>query len=138
MKVWGSVLTVTGLLMATWVFAASQTTVITQGNPVVLPGNHANAGAVSGNTQAGNATSTMGATNTEVVVPVPPQVVWGNGAATTTHESQPHCMSCCIYQNRNYSEGAVIKAEGVLLQCQRDKTNLGTNNLLWRILREGQ
>nr|WP_227983211.1 DUF1496 domain-containing protein [Dickeya poaceiphila] len=84
--------------------------------------------------------STMpGGVNTEVVVPVPPQVIWGNGnGGNVQREPQANCMSCCIYQNRNYSEGAVVRAEGVLLQCQRDKSNLGTNNLVWRIIKEQQ
>ncbi len=29
-------------------------------------------------------------------------------------------------------EGAVIKAEGILLQCQRDDKTLSTNPLVWR------
>ncbi|MBW2855095.1 YnjH family protein, partial [Escherichia coli] len=28
--------------------------------------------------------------------------------------------------------GAVIKAEGILLQCQQDDKNLSTNPLVWR------
>ena len=45
--------------------------------------------------------------------------------------SQP-CNQCCVYQNQNYTEGAVIKAEGVLLQCQRDERTVSTNPLVWR------
>ncbi|MFO6426844.1 DUF1496 domain-containing protein [Escherichia coli] len=40
--------------------------------------------------------------------------------------AQP-CTQCCVYQDKNYSEGAVIKAEGILLQCQRDDKTLSTN-----------
>ncbi|WPD76145.1 YnjH family protein [Dickeya fangzhongdai] len=131
MKTWGTFLMATGLLLSSAAQAATQTTVITQGNPVVLPGN-------SSSTH-GTVSTTQGSTNTEVVVPVPPQVIWGNGnSGNVQREAQVNCMSCCIYQNRNYSEGSVVRAEGVLLQCQRDKGNLGTNNLVWRIIKEQQ
>ncbi|WP_042859777.1 DUF1496 domain-containing protein [Dickeya sp. NCPPB 3274] len=131
MKAWGTFLMATGLLLSSAAQAAMQTTVITQGNPVVLPGN--------GSSTHGTVSTTQGSTNTEVVVPVPPQVVWGNGnGGNVQREAQVNCMSCCIYQNRNYSEGSVVRAEGVLLQCQRDKSNLGTNSLVWRIIKEQQ
>ncbi|UGA52991.1 MULTISPECIES: DUF1496 domain-containing protein [Dickeya] len=131
MKAWGTFLMTTGLLLSSAAQAATQTTVITQGNPVVLPGN--------GSSTHGTVSTTQGSTNTEVVVPVPPQVIWGNGnGGNVQREAQVNCMSCCIYQNRNYSEGSVVRAEGVLLQCQRDKGNLGTNNLVWRIIKEQQ
>ncbi|MCI4184386.1 YnjH family protein [Dickeya dianthicola] len=131
MKAWGTFLMATGLLLSSAVQAATQTTVITQGNPVVLPGN------TSGN--HGTVSTTQGSTNTEVVVPVPPQVIWGNGnGGNAQRETQVNCMSCCVHQNRNYSEGSVVRAEGVLLQCQRDKGNLGTNNLVWRIIKDPQ
>ena len=61
-----------------------------------------------------------------VEVNVPPEV-FNSGGQTT----QP-CQQCCIYQNQNYSEGAVIKMEGILLQCQRDPNVMGTNPLMWR------
>lgn len=61
-----------------------------------------------------------------VEVNVPPEV-FNTGGQTT----QP-CQQCCIYQNQNYSEGAVIKMEGILLQCQRDPKVMGTNPLMWR------
>ncbi|OOC12670.1 DUF1496 domain-containing protein [Dickeya dadantii] len=129
MKAWGTFLMATGLLLSSAAQAATQTTVITQGNPVVLPGNTSST--------YGPASTTQGSTNTEVVVPVPPQVIWGNGnGGNVQREAQVNCMSCCIYQNRNYSEGSVVRAEGVLLQCQRDKGNLGTNNLVWRIIKD--
>ena len=48
------------------------------------------------------------------------------------HEHQALCTQCCVYQDKNYSEGAVIKAEGILLQCQRDDKTLSTNPLVWR------
>ena len=66
----------------------------------------------------------------DVEVNVPPEVFSSSG-----QRSQP-CNLCCIYQDRNYSEGAVIKAEGVLLQCQRDERTLSTNPLVWRRVRE--
>ncbi|MEY8710254.1 YnjH family protein [Mangrovibacter phragmitis] len=63
----------------------------------------------------------------DVQVNVPSEVF------TTQGQQQiPPCNQCCIYQNQNYSEGAVIKMEGVLLQCQRDDQVMGTNPLIWR------
>ncbi|WP_165460989.1 YnjH family protein [Atlantibacter sp.] len=62
----------------------------------------------------------------EVDVNVPAEVF-------STGGSRPqHCNQCCVYQDQNYSEGAVIKAEGVMLQCQRDDKTLSTNPLVWR------
>lgn len=72
-------------------------------------------------------------TGADIVVPVPAEV-WGSG--TTVREQNSNCMRCCIYDNRNYSEGAVVKSEGVLLQCVRDKQTLGTNNLIWQIVKQ--
>lgn len=62
----------------------------------------------------------------DVQVNVPPEVFSSGGP-----RAQP-CNQCCIYQDQNYSEGAVIKADGVLLQCQRDEKTLSTNPLVWR------
>lgn len=62
----------------------------------------------------------------DVEVNVPPEVFSSSG-----QRAQP-CNQCCVYQDQNYSEGAVIKAEGVLLQCQRDEKTLSTNPLVWR------
>ncbi|EHD21591.1 MULTISPECIES: DUF1496 domain-containing protein [Brenneria] len=70
---------------------------------------------------------------TEVVVPVPAEA-WGAGAAA--RERNNHCMRCCVYENRNYTEGAVLKVDGVILQCVRDKQTLGTNNLIWQPLKQ--
>lgn len=61
-----------------------------------------------------------------VEVNVPPEVFSSGG-----QPAQP-CAQCCVYQDQNYSEGAVIKAEGVVLQCQRDEKTLSTNPLVWR------
>lgn len=58
----------------------------------------------------------------DIQVNVPPEVF-----STRGQSSQP-----CIYQDQNYSEGAVIKVEGVLLQCQRDEKTISTNPLVWR------
>ncbi len=84
-------------------------------------------------------TSTVGTgssrVNPDVVVTVPPQVIWGNGNGTA-QQNATHCIRCCIYQNQSYSEGAVVKAEGVLLQCAEDKQRLSTNNLVWRIVKQ--
>ncbi|MCZ6029224.1 DUF1496 domain-containing protein, partial [Escherichia coli] len=49
--------------------------------------------------------------------------------------AQP-CNQGCIYQDQNYSEGAVVRADGVLLQCQRDERTLSTNPLVWRRVKE--
>ena len=62
----------------------------------------------------------------DVEVNVPPEVFSSSG-----QRAQP-CNQCCVYQDQNYSEGAAIKAEGVLLQCQRDEKTLSTNPLVWR------
>ena len=66
----------------------------------------------------------------DVEVNVPPEVF-----STGGQRSQP-CNQCCIYQDQNYSEGSVVKAEGVLLQCQRDPQAISTNPLVWRRVRE--
>ena len=68
--------------------------------------------------------------NTDVVVDMPPEV-WTQGQ----NRQQNNCLQCCIYENRSYSEGAVVKAEGVLLQCARDEKVLGTNPLIWKIIK---
>lgn len=66
----------------------------------------------------------------DVEVSVPPEVFSSSG-----QHAQP-CSQCCIYENQNYSEGAVIKTEGVLLQCQRDEKTISTNPLVWRRVRQ--
>lgn len=79
----------------------------------------------------GNSSATdNGGSRTDVVVDMPPEV-WTQGQ----NNNQPACNRCCIYENRSYSEGAVLKSEGVLLQCARDPQSLGTNNLIWRIVK---
>lgn len=63
----------------------------------------------------------------DLQVNVPPEVFKTQG------QQQPApCNQCCIYQNQSYTEGSVVKMEGVLLQCQRDEHVLGTNPLMWR------
>lgn len=62
----------------------------------------------------------------DVEVNVPPEVF-----STSGQRAQP-CNQCCIYQDQNYSEGAVINAGGVLLQCQRDERTISTDPLVWR------
>ncbi|EIL8173869.1 YnjH family protein [Salmonella enterica] len=62
----------------------------------------------------------------DIQVNVPPEVF-----STRGQPSQP-CIQCCVYQDQNYSEGAVIKVEGVVLQCQRDEKTISTNPLVWR------
>ncbi|HGW5366754.1 TPA: YnjH family protein [Enterobacter hormaechei] len=66
----------------------------------------------------------------DVEVNVPPEVFSAGG-----QRAQP-CNHCCIYQDQNYSEGAVVRADGVLLQCQRDERTLSTNPLVWRRVKE--
>ena len=66
----------------------------------------------------------------DVQVNVPPEVFSSGGQ----QNSQP-CSQCCIYEGQTYSEGAVIKTEGVLLQCQRDERTISTNPLVWRRVR---
>lgn len=66
----------------------------------------------------------------DVQVNVLPEVFSSSG-----QRAQP-CNQCCIYQDQNYSEGAVVKADGVLLQCQRDEKTISTNPLVWRRVKE--
>lgn len=65
-----------------------------------------------------------------VDVSVPPEVFSSGGQRAQS------CNQCCIYQDQNYSEGAVVKADGVMLQCQRDPQAISTNPLVWRRVRE--
>ncbi|ARF50473.1 MULTISPECIES: YnjH family protein [Pantoea] len=83
---------------------------------------------VCGPAQANYHPST-GGTNTDVIVDMPREA-WTQG-----QNNQQNCMQCCIFENRNYTEGAVVKSEGVLLQCARDEKSLGTNNLIWKIVK---
>lgn len=62
----------------------------------------------------------------QVEVNVPPEVFDSGG------QRAQNCAQCCVYQDHYYSQGAVIRAEGVLLQCQRDEKTLSTNPLVWR------
>ncbi|PKH27039.1 hypothetical protein CIG19_03485 [Enterobacterales bacterium CwR94] len=67
--------------------------------------------------------------NTDVIVDLPPE------AWTQNTDREAPCLRCCVFENRQYTEGAVVKSEGVLLQCVRDEKSLGTNNLIWRIVK---
>jgi len=78
----------------------------------------------------GNNNGNNGGGNAAVVVDMPPE-----GRTQGSRNSQPPCQRCCIYENKSYTEGAVLKSEGVLLQCVRDEQSLGTNNLIWRIVK---
>lgn len=65
--------------------------------------------------------------NADAVVDLPPEV-WTQGQ----NNNQPPCQRCCTHENRSYTEGSVVKMEGVLLQCARDERSWGTNNLTWQ------
>ncbi|MGK6325638.1 MULTISPECIES: YnjH family protein [Erwinia] len=70
-----------------------------------------------------------GGVNADVMVDMPPEA-WTQG-----QNNQPPCLRCCTYQNRSYTEGSVVKMEGVLLQCSRDEKSYGTNNLIWQTIK---
>lgn len=70
---------------------------------------------------------------TDIVVPVPAEV-WSAGSAA--REQNNSCLRCCVYENRSYSEGAVLKVDSVILQCVRDKQTTGTNDLIWQPLKQ--
>lgn len=44
------------------------------------------------------------------------------------------CPPCCVYKNHNYSEGAILKVDGGVLQCVRDQNVVGTNPLIWKLV----
>ncbi len=69
----------------------------------------------------------------DVVVPLPPQI-WENSG--TNNNSAPTCHNCCTYNNQSYSEGAVVTADSVVLQCSRDPNVVGTNALKWEVLKK--
>jgi|GEM_PF-29884 len=85
-----------------------------------------NGGNHSGKNQGNNSNSP----NADVVVDMPPEV-WTQGL----NNNQPPCNTCCTYENRSYTEGSVVKMEGVLLQCSRDEKSYGTNNLIWKTIK---
>ena len=64
----------------------------------------------------------------DVVLPISPDI-WGKNAHTQA-VVQP-CNRCCIYQDQNYSEGAVLKIDGEMLQCARDHNVVSTHPLIW-------
>ncbi|MCS3429526.1 YnjH family protein [Klebsiella sp. BIGb0407] len=63
----------------------------------------------------------------DVGIIVPPEVFTQQGAGQPTP-----CLQCCIYGNKSYTEGAIIKTEGILLQCSRENQVLSTNPLIWQ------
>lgn len=69
----------------------------------------------------------------DVVVPLPPQI-WENGG--NNNNTAPTCHNCCVYNNQVYSEGAVVTADSVVLQCARDPNVVGTNELKWEVLKK--
>ena len=66
--------------------------------------------------------------HSQVEVNVPPEVFSNN---MNNQPVQP-CSQCCTYQDQNYSEGSIIKVEGVLLQCLRNEKVISTNPLVWK------
>ena len=62
----------------------------------------------------------------DVEVNVPPEVFSSGGQS-----AQP-VLSAAFIRIKIILKGRVIKAEGILLQCQRDDKTLSTNPLLWR------
>ncbi|OQV66694.1 hypothetical protein AK51_02845 [Serratia nematodiphila DZ0503SBS1] len=55
----------------------------------------------------------------------------GRGQKRRQSAAGAACSRCCVYQNQNYSEGAVLKVEGEVLQCVREPNTIGTNPLIW-------
>ena len=70
----------------------------------------------------------------DVVVPLPPQI-WEN-SGNSNNSAAPTCHNCCVYNNQSYSEGAVVTADSVVLQCVRDPNVVGTNELKWQVLKK--
>ncbi len=66
----------------------------------------------------------------DVVLPVSPEI-WGTAKKGVNPPPAQPCNRCCVYQNQNYSEGAVLKVEGEVLQCVREPNTIGTNPLIW-------
>ncbi|KYQ96180.1 hypothetical protein AWY96_22825 [Serratia plymuthica] len=66
----------------------------------------------------------------DVVLPVAPEI-WGTAKDAAGQPAAQPCSRCCIYQDQHYSEGAVLKVEGEVLQCTRDPNVVGTNPLIW-------
>lgn len=70
----------------------------------------------------------------DIVVPLPPQV-WEN-SANANQNSSSTCHNCCIYNNKSYTEGAVVTADSIVLQCVRDPQVVGTNDLKWERMKK--
>ncbi|AOV97179.1 hypothetical protein A9798_09535 [Edwardsiella hoshinae] len=85
-------------------------------------------GEAANTVQAG--TAAVAAGGVDVVVPMPANGDNNGGASIT-------CSRCCLYQDRYYSEGAVVAVDGLLLQCQANPQLLSTNNLRWVVLKKG-
>ena len=62
----------------------------------------------------------------DVEVYIPPEIF------NSDDVNMQNCLQCCVYQGQNYSEGAVIRVEGLLLQCKRNESTISTNPLVWR------
>jgi len=70
----------------------------------------------------------------DVVVPLPPQI-WEN-SGNANQNTAPTCHNCCIYNNKSYSEGSVVTADSIVLQCVRDPLVVGTNELKWERMKK--
>ncbi|MHA1066846.1 DUF1496 domain-containing protein [Enterobacter ludwigii] len=62
----------------------------------------------------------------DVQVNIPPEVF------NIDEKNTAPCLQCCVYEDKNYTEGSVIKVGGILLQCKRNESTLSTNPLVWR------
>lgn len=76
----------------------------------------------------------VGGNGADIVVPLPPQI-WEN-SANANQNSAPTCHNCCIYNNKSYTEGAVVTADSIVLQCVRDPQVVGTNELKWERMKK--
>ncbi|MGB9096425.1 DUF1496 domain-containing protein [Erwinia sp.] len=120
----------TGAIMLTGLLLVSSS-LYAEGQGWNLGTGHGNAGGNhNGNHQGNQGNSNTSSPNADVVVDMPPEV-WTQGQ----NNNQPPCNTCCTYENRSYTEGSVVKMEGVLLQCSRDEKSYGTNNLIWKTLK---
>ncbi|WP_338564286.1 DUF1496 domain-containing protein [Erwinia sp. E_sp_B04_7] len=125
MKLSGAIMLVGALLLSSPVLAAGEGWDLSTGHGS-HGGNHNGSGH---DNDYGNGNGNTSGSNTDVVVDLPPEV-WTQG-----QNRQAPCQTCCTYQNRSYTEGSVVRMEGVLLQCARDEKSWGTNTLIWKTVK---